>query len=279
MNLEPTGERMVEAFYQESAGNYLIYIFHVVTYSFARKWIDRKVVLDFGCGSGYGTKMISANADHVIGVDISGDAVEFAKENYGAPNLDFLKIEPVENALLPFASDSFDVVLSFQVIEHVGNVDSYLAEIHRVLKPGGVFLCATPDRSTRLFPKQKPWNMWHLHEYEGQELVRVMESRFCDVELFRMGGRKPVLDIEISRTRRLSWIMLPVTLPFVPEAVRIGAISTIKKLARLMSPTKKSRPSPFNFSVDDVYIAKAASPSVNLITVAAKQNTAAECLG
>jgi ubiquinone/menaquinone biosynthesis C-methylase UbiE len=58
MRLEPTGERVIEEFYRSSPGNYLIYLFHMATYNFARDYVVDKHVLDYGCGSGYGTHLV-----------------------------------------------------------------------------------------------------------------------------------------------------------------------------------------------------------------------------
>ena len=69
---------------------------------------------------------------------------------------------------MPFADASFGAVLSFQVIEHLDRPDAYLAEASRVLAPGGVLLLATPDRATRLYSWQQPWNRFHVTEYDGR---------------------------------------------------------------------------------------------------------------
>ena len=82
---------------------------------------------------------------------------------------------------LPFDDGAFDAVVSFQVIEHVPSVDAYLAEVARVLRPGGTFLCATPDRVTRLFARQRPWNRWHLEEFTQAGLAAAV-SRHLRVE-------------------------------------------------------------------------------------------------
>lgn len=268
MQLEPTGERMIEEFYLSSPEKYLIYLFHIATYNFARNYVIGRQVLDYGCGSGYGTRYIATDCANIIGVDIAADAIEYARTHYQSANLTYQCIDPADRTPLPFADASFDTVLSFQVIEHIPDAISYLSEIHRLLKPGGVFICATPDRSTRLLPRQKPWNIWHLHEYDAASLACALAMFFPFPTLLRMGGRRDVLDIEISRTRRLMWLTLPVTLPFIPETIRIAALKLLRGLVG-----QKSKPAAlreFPFSEQDLVITPDVSPSVNLVAVAYK---------
>lgn len=270
MHLEPTGERVIEEFYRSSPENYLIYLFHVATYEFARAYVEGRRVLDYGCGSGYGTHQIAASCERIIGVDIAGDAVDYACSHYQAPNLSYRRVEPADRAPLPFDSESFDTVLSFQVIEHIRDTNPYVSEIARVLKPGGVFVCATPDRSTRLLRWQKPWNVWHVHEYDADGLARALAAQFPNPQVLRMGGRSDILNIEIRRTRRLMWIMLPLTLPFLPESLRIHGLKLLKQFAGQGRRPPASGTVQFGFDQSDLTISDDARPSVNLISVARK---------
>lgn len=270
MQLEPTGERMIEEFYQRSPEDYLIYLFHTATYNFARSYVTGQRVLDYGCGSGYGTHQIAAFCDSIVGIDIAEDAIEYARTHYQADNLRYDCIESVDCGPLPLADATFDTVLSFQVIEHISNVSPYLAEIHRVLKPGGVFVCATPDRSTRLLPGQKPWNMWHVREYDALGLAQTLAPYFSALELKQMGGQPQVLEIELHRTRRLMWLTLPVTLPFVSEQIRVGALKLLKRIAGQRRNRLALIRGDFPFDESALMIAEGVTPSVNLIAVAHK---------
>jgi len=278
MNLDPTAERIVEEHRSSSPQSYLIYLFHVVTYDYVQDLVRGREVLDFGCGSGYGTERIANCCKRIIGIDISADAIDYARGKFQADNLQFATIAPVEEQPLPFADQSFDVVLSFQVIEHVPDVGRYLSEIGRVLRPGGIFVVATPDRSSRLLPMQKPWNMFHLHEYSDAELKDVLSARFARVTIKRMGGRPDVIAIETDRTRRLRWVLLPLTLPFVPEAIRVGGLHLVRRWGERLRPllarrSAQKRPdraagSEFGFGPEHVTISDHEEPSVNLIAVA-----------
>jgi ubiquinone/menaquinone biosynthesis C-methylase UbiE len=270
MQLEPTGERMIEEFYIDSPQNYLIYLFHIATYKFVLEQVTGMRVLDYGCGSGYGTHYVAASCKSIVGVDIADDAIGYAKSHYKADNLAYQHIARADQAPLPFQDEEFDVVISFQVIEHISDIDPYLSEIRRVLKPGGVFVCATPDRSSRLLQLQKPWNMWYIHEYDAKGFEQALISYFSSVEVLCMGGTKSVLDIEIKRTKRLMWLTLPVTMPFIPEVIRISSLKLLKKLAGLGKKKDQKASKVFHFGEKDLVIAPKLSPSVNLIAIARK---------
>ena len=189
-----TGERVVVERYRSTPEEYLIYLFHMASYRFAERYTAGREVLDYGCGSGYGCAEITAGAARVLGVDVSGEAVERARAEFGGPGLEFAPIEAERP--LPFADASFDTVLSFQVIEHVRDPALYLDEARRVLRPGGHLVLATPDRRTRLLPGQRPWNQWHVTEYSERALGRLLRAHFDQVEVLCMSGERDVLELE-----------------------------------------------------------------------------------
>jgi ubiquinone/menaquinone biosynthesis C-methylase UbiE len=270
LTAKPTTERIIVEDYQSSQENYLIYLIHTETYKFCRSYISGKKVLDYGCGSGYGTAMISENCSHVTGIDISDEAITHAKAHFKAENLSYLKVDPADDISLPFPDASFDVVLSFQVIEHVKNVAVYLKEIERVLVPGGYVIIATPDRSRRLFSFQKSWNMWHLREYSQSQLFSTLTQYFSNVNVKQMGGQRDVLNIELKRITKLKWIMLPFTLPFIPETVRINSIKLLKYIQHRMS-RRSRKPVVPSFDETALSISDHENYSVNLVAVANKK--------
>lgn len=270
MELEHTSERLIEDYYRDSEENYLIYLFHMAAYEFAKPHTEGKVVLDFGCGSGYGAHHLSSHVAKIVGVDVDQAAVDYAVSRYQAPNLSYDCVSPADVEPLPFDDATFDTVISFQVIEHVGDTDSYLSEIFRVLKPGGVFICTTPDRSTRLLPGQKPWNMWHLKEYSQEQFHELLVPHFADTKVFQQGGKPGVIDIEIKRARKVMWLTLPFTLPFVPEALRVSGLRMLKKLNGQGKQKPTTAPKEFGFSLEDLSIDEHVAPSVNLVALARK---------
>lgn len=264
MNLEPTGERMILEHYTSSPEDYVIYLMHIATYRFAEQFTRGRRVLDYGCGSGYGSAQIARTARTVDAVDVAEDAIDYARTHFPADNLQFRAIRP--DAPLPFADASFDTVLSFQVFEHVRETALYLSEIRRVLVPGGQLVLVTPDRSTRLLPGQRPWNRWHLHEYSNDELAGLLRREFADVQVLGMTGRRELLDIELRRCNRIKWLSLPFTLPFVPDALRVAALNLVHRVRGRGHATAMAEPLPY--TADDLSIGADARPSVNLVALA-----------
>ena len=264
MQLEPDGERMVVEYYRRSPNDYLIYIFHEVSYRFAQARVAGAKVLDLGCGSGYGSKMLAEVAGHVTGADVSANAVAHARREFSRPNLEFAELPAAGG--LPFEDQSFDAVVCFQVIEHVPDDRHFVREIARVLRPGGVAILATPDRSTRLFSWQKPWNRWHLREYSAARLENVLRSAFGETEMFFMSGTPSVIELELKRCRRLKWATIPFTLPGLPDALRFRGLSFLRSLSSRMSGGGE-QPT-FGFGPEDLSIGKDPAMSVNLLAVA-----------
>jgi len=270
---DATSERVTEDAYQSNAGDYLIYLFHIATYEFARSYVTNKVVLDFGCGTGYGTHRLADSASHITGVDVAPGAVAFAQERYipqaesAGDKLEYARIDPVELSPLPFPDNHFDTVLSFQVIEHVPSVANYLSEIRRVLKPGGTFICATPDRRWRLFPRQRPFNVFHLEEWAPQGMEELLRPVFDRTSVFGMTAPDDVLNIELSRCRKTRVLTYPFTFPGAPEWLRSRGLKLMKGLSARTEGGATGPAKTFDFDLSDIRIAPAVTPSANIITV------------
>lgn len=268
IKLESTGERVIEDAYQNSLGGYVIYLMHKASYQFVRKICAGRNVLDLGCGSGYGAASLADTALHVTAVDVSAEAAAYAADRYKAPNLIFQAI--AADATLPFVDESFDVVLSFQVIEHVSDEAHYFREARRVLKRGGMMVVITPDRRLRLLPYQKPWNRWHLREYSMASLRKVVEPHLQVETAYFMGAADNVARVETRRYFWAKWGLLPITLPFVPEVLRRFALDAIHRLLALRKSdgvAKTASPPNYGFNESAMLIGPSVPNSLNLILV------------
>ncbi len=180
----------------------VLYLIHQKAYQYAASYCEDKRILEVGCGAGYGTRMISKQATEVIGVDKDEKAINFARENYDKPNIKYVKADPLDG--LPFEDNNFDLVLSFQVIEHISpsKVRIFFQEIKRVLESkSGMLLLTTPNRKIRLLPFQKPWNEYHKKEYTAKGLRKLLRQYFPKVELFSLGGNEKLEKIARDRVR------------------------------------------------------------------------------
>lgn len=137
---------------------------HVAAYRHALPHCRGQVVLDAGCGEGYGAALLAEAAAAVVGVDQAAEVIEHARAAY--PSAGFHVADLVD---LPLADAAVDVVVALQVAEHLHDVRAWLAETARVLRPGGTLICATPNRLT--FP---PGNPFHTVEYSAAEIADVL---------------------------------------------------------------------------------------------------------
>jgi 2-polyprenyl-3-methyl-5-hydroxy-6-metoxy-1,4-benzoquinol methylase len=153
---------------------------HLARYRFAMQLVEGKEVADIACGTGYGTQLLgAAGARSVHGMDLSAEAVAACAERYGSPRVMF----SVANAedLADVADGAFEVVVSFETIEHLPHVEAYLDEMARILKPGGTYLVSTPDRrlsSVMYLFRRRPTNQFHVREYTRRELLDLLSTRF-----------------------------------------------------------------------------------------------------
>ncbi len=162
---------------------YAEYQMHINRYIFASGFVQDRVVLDVACGAGTGSKyLVSKGAREVIGVDIAEDSIKQAKIwNEGGNGVEFV-LSDAES--LPFPSHSFDVVVSFETIEHLKELERFLFECRRVIKKGGIFICSTPNKriATPIF--RTPSNPYHVKEFYPQEFINLVGRHFTDTTAY-----------------------------------------------------------------------------------------------
>ncbi|HTX86644.1 MAG TPA: class I SAM-dependent methyltransferase [Candidatus Nanoarchaeia archaeon] len=158
---------------KESKEN-IIYDEHLVRYQLAAQISRGKRILDIACGSGYGSKILAeAGAAKVVAIDRGAEAVGEARRNYGQEKIEF-KVGDAEN--IAESDREFDMVVSFETIEHLENPEKYLAEVARVLKTEGIFLASTPNRE--VFGQKNPY---HSHEFTRGEFEQILKKYFKNI--------------------------------------------------------------------------------------------------
>ncbi|PIQ88141.1 MAG: hypothetical protein COV73_00425 [Candidatus Omnitrophica bacterium CG11_big_fil_rev_8_21_14_0_20_43_6] len=175
-NLDNTGERILLE--KETP---LMIARHFCAYKFAKDYVAGKEVLDIGCGEGYGSYCLSGYAKKVTGLDYDKDVIAYAKEKYPKSNLDFLVMD-VSN--LELLKHEFDIICSFQNIEHIRDDKGLLLNINKILKQGGSFICSTCNRLDASPGRDTPSNKFHVREYLVDEFKSLLNTVFAEVEIF-----------------------------------------------------------------------------------------------
>ena len=182
---------------------------HLKRYEVAKPYCAGLEVLDAGCGVGYGSAHLAVVARRVVGIDVSEDAVAYARGRYGLANVAF---EAMDVADLGFDDASFDVVCSFETVEHVSDAEAFLHEVRRALRPSGTFLVSTPQaaETTNL-----PENPFHHFEYSRRDFERLLSRHFETVELY---GQRRLQTARHRLLQRLDVLGLRRRLPLLRRA-------------------------------------------------------------
>lgn len=144
----------------------------------------RGVVAEIGCGDGRGLELLAPKSEHFLALDKSTKVAQ--KRARGKHNnVEFLEtlIPPI-----PLPDNTYDAVLSFQVIEHIMDDTLFLEELHRILKPGGKLYLTTPNIDLSLTR-----NPWHIREYKAEELQGLAGTIFRHAQMLGITGNEKVM--------------------------------------------------------------------------------------
>ncbi len=171
-----TGERLVI-----SCNRPLVFE-HLHRYAVACALAEGKRVLDIACGEGYGSNLLAQFGSKVIGVDRDEKTIAHAQAAYQHRNLEFIVGDCMA---IPCPNQSVDLVASFETIEHIDNHEAFIAEIKRVLAPGGLLVISSPDKAEYRAVSGGA-NLFHQAELSHTEFLHLLEQAFKH----RVAGRQ-----------------------------------------------------------------------------------------
>jgi len=174
MKQKHTGERLETFIFNGNTIN------HLHRYALALEICENKIVLDIASGEGYGSNILCSKAKYVYGVDIDTHTVEEAKIKYKRDNLKFL----VGSAsAIPLDTNSLDIVVSFETLEHHDLHEEMMNEVKRVLKPNGLLLISTPDKY--YYSEIRNYNNpYHVKELYKNEFIELVSKHFSHFNLY-----------------------------------------------------------------------------------------------
>jgi 2-polyprenyl-3-methyl-5-hydroxy-6-metoxy-1,4-benzoquinol methylase len=153
---------------------------HRSRYHFAGGFAAGKTVLDIACGTGFGGPILLASgAASVVGVDLSAEGLREARRELRQG----FSLCQSDGTRLPLADGSIDLVTSFETLEHVPAYEALVAELERVLRPGGVLVLSTPNALHTRPVDGVPRNPFHVKEFLPEELRRLLARHFPSVEM------------------------------------------------------------------------------------------------
>ncbi len=141
-------------------------------------------LLELGCGEGRGIEVIRALLNSYLGIDKIGSVVSRLGNTFRDCRFRQMHFPPLSG----LADNSFNSIISFQVIEHIKNDRGFITEIFRVLRQGGVALLTTPNRRMSLTR-----NPWHVREYSADELMSLCGNVFSNVSIRGISGNEKVM--------------------------------------------------------------------------------------
>ena len=154
---------------------------HLHRYAVAKDYVVGADVLDIACGEGYGSSILASVARHVTGLDNDVKSVTNANVRYGrADELDYISGDAAE---IPAQDGAFDVVVSFETIEHLRDAARFVAEIRRVLKPNGLLIISSPNEPEYKQSLSAP-NPFHFREFDAASFDEILAENFAHREMF-----------------------------------------------------------------------------------------------
>lgn len=157
-------------------------------------------ILEIGCGIGSVVFELSRKGYDVTGIDISGEAIGYGLKKYGD-----IRLEVQAAETLPYGARHFDVVLSFDLFEHIAEIDKHISEVRRVLRPGGYYLFQTPNKFSNVIyetlrTKSLKWRRYHPSLHSPGQLKRRLAGHGFKTRFIKMN---PMNEFALKKFRKL----------------------------------------------------------------------------
>ena len=157
-------------------------------------------ILEIGCGIGTVVNELSGKGHDIAGIEISGEAIEYGRKKYGD-----IRLEVQAAETLPYKDESFEIVLSFDLFEHIAAIDKHVSEVRRVLRPGGYYLFQTPNKCSNIIyetlrTKSLQWRRYHPSLHSPGQLKRRMARHGFETRFVKMN---PINEFTENKLRKL----------------------------------------------------------------------------
>lgn len=225
---------------------------HVARYLFASNYVKDKKVLDVGTGIGYGAAMLKAyGAASVHAIDIDVETVTKANSLFSSSGITFQVHDSEQLDKLP---EKYDIVVSFENIEHLSQPMQFIATSKRILNPGGRLICSSPSRETTSpFVDGKPSNPYHINEWFRGEFARLFAPHYDNIQEYSQIRSYSLIEKEKGLTALLSLLGNPIRSPI--HHLLIRGVTRFADLAHLGKSIRRA----FSLAQD---ISGIASPSI-----------------
>ena len=236
------------------------YVFQrsILAYHYAAGLVSGDV-LEIGTGMGYGIEIIAPSATSYTTIDKSCA--------YDASLPDNTRFQQMEVPPIGFADESFDYVISFQVIEHIKRDKDFVKEVSRVLRKGGKFIVSTPNA-----PMSLTRNPWHIKEYTEQQLRDLLAADFSNIEAYGVNGNEKIMQYyeqnrrSVERIMRFDILDLQHRLPRWILQIPYDVMNRLNRRRLLESNNELTR----SIKMDDYSIGEISPQSFDLYYIATK---------
>lgn len=236
------------------------YVFQrsILAYHYAAGLVSGDV-LEIGTGMGYGIEIIAPSATSYTTIDKSCA--------YDASLPDNTRFQQMEVPPIGFADESFDYVISFQVIEHIKRDKDFVKEVSRILRKGGKFIVSTPNA-----PMSLTRNPWHIREYTEQQLRDLLSADFSSIEAYGVNGNEKIMQyyeqnrLSVERIMRYDILDLQHRLPRWILQIPYDVMNRLNRRRLLEDNNELTR----SIKMDDYSIGEISPQSFDLYYIATK---------